>query len=196
MSLLPTNIDARITQDHIDATKRVIETALAAKLEKPQAGYPKIVPTNRLNELSTEALAALQKTYECSDWYALHTGLSDNTVVRSIQSKDLAVRKLLAGCLMRPRGQESEHYKNMMHLQRAYPTNGDIYIALAALKMNSLPDDAETLLQLAELCQSFHPDLLPLIRDKAAWMKMLRTSECLTRASYFFLALLDPPPQC
>lgn len=181
---LPTNIDAPLTQNHIETAQKAIEAA-AASLQTLEGGYPQIVATNRLSETVTVIHAYLQKLYENADWYNLYQGLLDVTTARTIQSKELPIRKLFTACLMCPRSQQTEHYKNMVQLLRTNPANGDAYLALAVLKLQDHPDDAQALVQLAALCPLHHPDVLRLLRDKIAWYKKLSTSEAFCWSSPF-----------
>lgn len=160
--------DEYTTDEEISAMKAAIDGAKARKKTPTGFAHP---------SWTTAQLAEISQThnilYNNMDWHEYiemtRTLLMEGATPTGPFEERLAIAKAL--CSFDPATMPSI-YAELERLASISPSIGDIYTAMAAVRMRIFqPDLALTLLDLAASCPDYLPSLHLLVLSKAQWMR-------------------------
>lgn len=165
MSLLPTAVDTQLSAKDVEAARNAI---LAASVKiQPTVGFSAVPLPPRLTDEQKAVFHAAQKEYENMEWAELHFSASTIKNMRIKVPKEVDSRLLLCRMMMATEADFSASYHDAVKHLKLDVLNGDLYTCLALLKLGEYDViGCASLLSLAELCPSYHPDCFRLAQDK------------------------------
>lgn len=171
MNSLLSILDTPISEADVEAATLAIQAA-APSIKVGGGGYPSVTYTTRPPSNLLAEFELAQLLYANADWYSLMFKIDDLMRARAPLPKELVLRRHLSSCLVSTLEGSKASYKILAGYRRQMAGNGDIYLGLAALKLQRLYlPDVEALLQLAQLCPIYHPELPKLLKYRLQWVK-------------------------
>lgn len=164
MNLLNPEIDEPLKLREIEAAKAEI-LRICAK-QKRTTGFPTISLPAGLSPTLKEYHMLYETAYVNMEWVACFKMAHwFKTDFPGLFSRDVETRLYLASLLLSSASSTAKNFRDAYaHKDTA---NGDLFIGLALAKLLMLNvGDCVSLLEMAELCCCFHPNLMRLARDK------------------------------
>lgn len=170
MNRLPAKIDDAFTGKDVEAAKKAILSELAH--EKARFVFPHASALSHLSADQKEALADLQAHYDTMGWDSLLKSCLDVKKMQVEIPNGLAACEMLCMTMSTSVNTSSNLYASAMELLTSDVANGNLYLALAAIKLSEYYfADCAALLELVKVCPSYHPKALQFLEDKLTWAR-------------------------
>lgn len=175
MSLLSRDIDSILTEKQVEAAEKAIKAASSriksvreAKNWEDRLAALTVPPRTPADIAG--AFPYIEDIYACRDWDKLRFALESLEQSPFKKSADFVSRKLFASAMIAEPTSMSNLYAQISDHLALDPANGDLYLALGALKLAELNlVDCRLLLQLADKCPIVHPLMLNILQEKLDW---------------------------
>lgn len=175
MSLLSRDLDSFISERDFEAAKSAIQKAsvrIKNKAASPnwEDRLPQLIVPPRTPEDAVGALRYLEDVYATKDWTTLKETLDLLEPALPKKLPEYTSRKLFAAAMIADPSAMSNLYAQIADHLALDPANGDLYLAMGALKLAELSlVDCRFLLELATKCPIYHPLMLPILLEKLNW---------------------------
>lgn len=170
MSHLPTALDTQLSEKDVEAARKAVLEASAKGQRK--TGFATIPLPPRLTEAQKAEFLTSQMLYENMEWGKLVPVLLEMKEWRVKVPKEVESRLLLCNMMLATQTETASSYRDAVKQLKLDASNGDLYIGMALLKLGEYNVvDCASLLALAELCMTYHPNGLRLAHDKLRLLK-------------------------
>lgn len=144
-----------IAPEAFEAQKAVIKAQYGQKA--PSTTLPRRAPANVPAEQLKMINSLMDTSYDNSDWLVFSQSCQGLDGMGISKSELVTVRSATASALAATEDPHGEIFSMVMQSIAKHPTFGDLYIALAGLKLQAAQiENAVKLIELVELCPRYH----------------------------------------
>lgn len=167
MPKISTNIKLKLTQREVKYLRSVVLTHVKDKISK---GSP--VDTLLPTQGSPRSKRGLSEIYEAMDWYGICIRAQHNGLHGIAMSHEDRARVVVASSMVAPYSQRTEAYHSSIMFLSEHSHMGDLYIALAGLKLSERHvADCRNLLVIARCFPGIHQKFFDIVHDRLLWME-------------------------